>query len=255
MAHIIALANQKGGVGKTTTAVNLGAALARDGLDVLIVDLDPQANATSHLGYDKRAVEPNVYDLLVDERSPEEVRITTSRPGLDLLPATPDLAGAEVELVGMAARERILRRRMEALNAPYDVIFVDPPPSLGLLTINALAAATGVIIPVQAEYFALEGLSQLLSTIERVRAQLNPELEIVGFLLTLVDRRTNLAAEVEADLRGHFPQQVFKMIIPRSIRLGEAPSYGETIYEYDAGSAGAEAYAIVARELRQRLNL
>lgn len=255
MGHTIVLANQKGGVGKTTTAVNLGAALARSGLQTLIVDLDPQANATSHLGYDKRTIDLSVYNLLLGDCSAEDAIITTSRPLLDLLPATPDLAGAEVEMVSMLARESALRRRLESVRSSYEVIFVDPPPSLGLLTINALTAATGAIIPVQAEYLALEGLSQLIGTIERVQEQLNPQLAVIGLLMTLVDRRTNLAAEVEADLREHFPQLVFETVIPRSIRLGEAPSYGETIFEYDPGSTGADAYKLVANELRQRLEV
>lgn len=255
MTHIIALANQKGGVGKTTTAINLGAALSRAGLRVLIVDIDPQANATSHLGFDKHSIDASVYYVLVNQQPASEVIVGTDRPNLALLPSTPDLAGAEVEMVGMLARETVLRRGIEPIQSNYDVIFVDAPPSLGLLTINALTAATDVIIPVQAEYLALEGLSQLMSTIGRVRDQLNQSLDLLGLLLTLVDRRTNLAAEVEADLRSHFPQLVFKMVIPRSIRLSEAPSYGETIFEYDERSTGAEAYELVARELRERIDV
>lgn len=255
MTHVIALANQKGGVGKTTTAINLGAALSRAGLRVLIVDVDPQANATSHLGFDKHSVDASVYSVLLNQQPAREVIIATDRPNLDMLPSTPDLAGAEVELVGMLARETVLRRGLEPIQSDYDIVFVDAPPSLGLLTINALTAATDVIIPVQAEYLALEGLSQLMGTIKRVRDQLNQRLELLGLLLTLVDKRTNLAAEVEADLRNYFPQLVFKMVIPRSIRLSEAPSYGETIFEYDEGSTGAEAYELVARELRARIDV
>lgn len=255
MTHVIALANQKGGVGKTTTAINLGAALSRAGLRVLIVDIDPQANATSHLGFDKHSIETSVYNVLVNQQPASDVITATERSNLELLPSTPDLAGAEVEMVGMLARETVLRRGLEPVQSNYDVVFVDAPPSLGLLTINALTAATDVIIPVQAEYLALEGLSQLMGTIERVRDQLNQRLELLGLLLTLVDRRTNLAAEVEADLRNHFPQLVFKMVIPRSIRLSEAPSYGETIFEYDERSTGAEAYELVARELRNRIDV
>lgn len=253
MAHIVALANQKGGVGKTTTAVNLGAALAQAGRRILVVDVDSQANATSHLGYDKRTVETSIYDVLVRERPVAEVAVTTTRLGLDLVPSSPDLAGAEVEMVRMMRRERMLRRGLEAVRAHYDYVLIDPPPSLGLLTINALTAADSVVIPVQAEYLALEGLSQLVSTIERVRERLNPSLHVLGLLLTMYDRRTNLAAEVEADLRQHFSSLVFQTVVPRSIRLSEAPSFGETIFEYDARSAGAEAYAHFADELQRRM--
>lgn len=252
-ARIIALANQKGGVGKTTTAVNLGAALAAGGARVLLVDLDPQGNATSHLGYDKRTLKRSVYDLLVNQVELDQVTLITRRPRLDLVPAAPALAGAEIEMVGMLAREHLLGRALDGARAQYDYILIDPPPSLGLLTVNALTAADLVLIPVQTEYMALEGLSQLVNTIELVRDRLNPRLRIGGLLLTMYDVRTNLAAEVADEVRRHFPGLVFNTVIPRNIRLSEAPSYGETIYEYDPRSAGAVAYARMAEEFKRRL--
>ncbi|MDQ7029407.1 MAG: AAA family ATPase [Ardenticatenia bacterium] len=252
-AHVIALANQKGGVGKTTTAVNLGAALAMAGHRVLLVDVDPQANATSHVGCDPKAVAASIYDVLIGRRPAVECVVKTTWSGLDLIPSTPDLAGAEVEMVSLLAREHVLRRHLENLRSEYEYVLLDPPPSLGLLTVNALTAADNVLIPVQAEYLALEGLSRLLQTVDLVREHLNPALELLGVLVTMYDVRTRLAAEVAAEVRRHFGALVFETIIPRSVRLGEAPSFGETIFEYDPRSAGAQAYARLAEEVVRRL--
>lgn len=252
MASILALANQKGGVGKTTTAVNLGAALAALNKRVLLVDLDPQANATSHLGYHRGEVERSVYNVLIGRTTVLEATVHTTRLNLDLLPAVPELAGAEVEIVGMMAREQILRKALAKVLDRYDYILLDPPPSLGLLTVNALTAANGVIVPVQAEYLALEGLSQLVNTLTLVQEQLNPTLQIMGLLLTMYDARTNLAADVAAEVRKHFPNQVFNSYIPRNVRLSEAPSHGSTIFELDPRSSGAEAYAALASEVVAR---
>ncbi len=252
-AHVVALANQKGGVGKTTTAVNLGAALALYGHRVLLIDVDPQANATSHLGCDPNAVEVSVYDVLMGQHPVEESVVSTAWPGLDLAPSVPDLAGAEVEMVGLLARESLLRRRVEAIRERYEYILIDPPPSLGLLTVNALTAADSVLIPVQAEYLALEGLSRLMRTIELVRDQLNPTLRLLGVLITMYDARTRLSQEVAEEVRRHFGSLVFETVIPRSVRLSEAPSFGETIFEYDPRSSGAHAYARLASEFGERV--
>jgi chromosome partitioning protein len=253
MAEIIALANQKGGVGKTTTAVNLSAALAAAGQRVLLIDLDPQANATSHLGFNKQETVRSIYHTLVERVPLDQIVISSKRPRLDLAPAAPELAGAEVEMVAMMAREQLLNRAVERVTGRYDFILFDPPPSLGLLTVNALTAATSVIIPVQTEYLALEGLSQLVNTVEMVRDQLNPDLRIFGLLLTMYDSRTKLSGEVAGEVRSHFPEQLFEQVIPRSIRLSEAPSFGETIFEYDGRSPGAVAYTNVAQELLRRM--
>jgi chromosome partitioning protein len=253
MAHIYALANQKGGVGKTTTAVNLGAYLAAAGEQVLLVDVDPQANATSSLGIDRRALSCSIYDVLLNGLAAEQASVVTKQIRLDLLPSTSALAGAEVELVGLMAREYRLRRALEPLAARYDYLLIDCPPSLGLLTVNALTAAEdGVIIPVQCEYLALEGLSHLLKTVNMVRDNLNPRLVIAGVVLTMFDARTNLSRQVVDEVRRHFPGHVFQTIVPRTIRLSEAPSYGETILNYAPDTPGALAYGALAKELLDR---
>jgi len=266
MPIIYALANQKGGVGKTTTVVNVGAYLAGWGQRVLVVDIDPQANATSSLGIDKRAVPLSTYDLLVREVPLARVVQLTGRVRLDLIPASPSLAGATVELISLPQRESRLRRALAGLSLSegegpvlsegegpderYDYVLIDCPPSLGILTVNGLMAATdGVIIPVQCEYLALEGLSQLVRAIELVRRALNPGLRLRGLVMTMYDARTNLSRQVVEEVQRHFPGRVFDTIVPRSVRLSEAPSYGESIISYAPHSAGALAYAALTREL------
>jgi chromosome partitioning protein len=257
MPIIYALANQKGGVGKTTTAVSVGACLAHSGQRVLIVDVDPQANATSSLGVDKHAVPLSTYDLLVHGVPLAQVAQPTDHARLDLVPASPDLSGATVELVGLERREYRLRQALAELHPGqdkepgqrYEYVLIDCPPSLGILTVNGLAATDGVIIPVQCEYLALEGLSQLARAIELVRRALNPGLRLRGLVMTMYDARTTLSRQVVEEVRRHFPGRVFNAIIPRSVRLSEAPSYGEHILSYAPRSAGAVAYAALTQEL------
>lgn len=250
MTKIYTLVNQKGGVGKTTSTINLAAYLAKLGQRVLVVDLDPQANATSCLGVDKLLVEGSTYDALLGEEDIFPFILLNERLQLSLLPSSPSLAGAEVELVDELARESRLRKAILKVASRYDYVLIDCPPSLGLLTVNGLMAAVdGVVVPVQCEYLALEGLGQLTETIERVRAALFPELKVRGVILTMFDNRTNLSTDVVKEVNKHFPNQVFKSIIPRSIRLAEAPSYGLPISEYAPHSPGAEAYEALAKEL------
>ncbi len=244
---VIAIANQKGGVGKTTTAINLGAELAAQGFPCLLVDLDPQANSTAGLGLTGRDG-PTIYDVLINDQSLAGVVIETPQSGLDLAPSGPDLAGAEVELVPAMAREQRLRRAIDSLGDRYVAVIVDCPPSLGLLTLNALTAADEVLVPVQCEYLALEGLGQLTGTLEAVRRNLNPRLHLGGLLLTMFDSRTNLSQQVATEVRTHFPE-TFKTVIPRSVRVSEAPSHGLPISLYDGRSPAAKAYAALAGEV------
>ena len=249
MSRVYAVANQKGGVGKTTTVVNVGAYLAAGERRVLVVDIDPQANATTSLGVDKNSLRRSIYDTIVAGAPLQHMLMLTQRLRLDLIPSTPALAGAEVELVGMMAREHRLRNALDPLRDRYEYILIDCPPSLGLLTINALTAADEVIIPVQCEYLPMEGLAQLLRTVELVRSHLNSTLGIKGLLMTMYDVRTNLAQQVVDEVRGHFPDTSFRTIIPRSVRLSEAPSYGQPIMDYAPKSPGAVAYQALAREI------
>jgi chromosome partitioning protein len=250
MTRIYTLVNQKGGVGKTTTAINLGAYLANAGQRVLVVDLDPQANATSCLGVDKQTVKSGTYEALLDNVPASASVLQNERLKMSILPSSPALAGAEVELVEERSRETRLRKALQPLDGRYDYILIDCPPSLGLLTINGLVAARdGLLIPVQCEYLALEGLGQLTETIQRVRSSLFPDLQVRGVILTMFDPRTNLSTDVVAEVNRHFPKQVFKSVVPRSIRLAEAPSYGLPISSYAPNSLGAQAYEGLAREL------
>ncbi|HEX6290806.1 MAG TPA: ParA family protein [Herpetosiphonaceae bacterium] len=249
---IIAVANQKGGVGKTTTAINVGGYAAKSGRRVLVVDMDPQGNAATCLGVAKHTLDQTVGEVLLGETPAQAAIVPTGRAGLDLLPATPDLAGTAISLTPMLARETRLLRAIEPIAGQYDIILIDCPPSLGLLTINGLTAADRVLIPLQCEFLALEGLAQLKETIELVRAQLNSRLEIGGVVMTMYDGRANLARQVVEEVRRYFPQRIFDTLIPRNIRLSEAPSHGELISEYDPQSRGAKAYAALTEELLRR---
>ena len=252
MSKIIAIANQKGGVGKTTTAVNLAACTAQEGKKVLLVDVDPQGNATSGAGVDKSEGEYSVYDVIINEVEAEKVIRHTAIETLDVLPSRIDLAGAEVELVSMMARERKLRTALKPLAKEYDYIFIDCPPSLGLLTLNALTAAHTLLVPIQCEYYALEGRAQLMNTVKLVRQHLNDDLEVEGVVMTMYDARTNLSPMVVGEVKKFFKNKVYETVIPRSVRLGEAPSFGMPITLYDAKSAGAKAYVNLAKELLER---
>lgn len=249
MAEVIVVTNQKGGVGKTTTTVNLAAYLAKHGQRVLLVDLDPQGNSTSGLGFDKSQMQKSLYDVLVKETPIQEVRVQTNVDKLHLAPASVVLAAAEVELAGQIAREHRLKSAIEKVRHEYDYIIVDSPPSLGILTVNGLVGSDHILIPVQTEFYALEGLSQLLQTVQRVRMSLNPKLSLLGVLLTMYNKNTILSRQVEQEVKKHFPNKVFETIIPRNIRLAEAPSYGKTIMNYDRFGKGASAYKSLAKEV------
>ena len=251
MGKVIALANQKGGVGKTTTAINLAASLAVLEYKVLIIDADPQANATSGVGFDVRNVKTSIYECIVDELDPRKIILNTEIPGLDLIPSHIDLVGAEIEMLNLPNREKVLRHVIEKIKDDYDFIFIDCSPSLGLITVNSLTAADSVIIPVQCEYFALEGLGKLLNTIKIIQTKLHPDLEIEGFLLTMFDSRLNLSNQVMEEVKKHFQEMVFESVIQRNIKLSEAPSYGQPAILYDANSKGAASYMNLARELLQ----
>ncbi len=249
---IIAVVNQKGGVGKTTTSVNVAAQLARPDRPVLIVDLDPQGNATSGLGISKDTVSTSTYEVLCHGAPLHEAVMETSTPGLFVLPANANLAGAEIDLVSVTKREYQLKQALAT--ASYAYIIIDCPPSLGLLTINGLTSADAVLIPVQAEYYALEGLGQLLKTFQRVRAVLNPQLDLLGVVITMYDKRTSLSEQVQGEIKKYFSEKLFKTVIPRNVRLAEAPSYGQTIFEHDRWSKGARAYKALAKEVAKRSN-
>ena len=253
-ARIIALSNQKGGVGKTTTAMNLATALAACGNRVLVVDFDPQGNSTTGLGIDKTSLESNTYTLLMGESDTPSSIAETSVPNLDVVPSTIHLSGAEVELVSVMARESRLQEALEQVSDKYDYIFIDCPPSLGLLTINAFVAAQHVLVPLQCEFFAMEGLSQLFKTIELVRKNLNPSLEFMGVLLTMYDSRNKLASQVEANVREHLPGKVLETVIPRNVRLSEAPSHGTPGLIYDVKCAGSQAYIRLAAEVMRKFS-
>jgi chromosome partitioning protein len=251
MTKIVSLANQKGGVGKTTTAINLGASLAACERRVLLVDLDPQGNATSGVGLPKNE-DNSMYEVLVDGLPLKDIIVPTELPTLFVAPSSVDLVGAEVELRDAIGREYYLRRALEQVNGDYDYVLIDSPPSLGLLTVNGLTAAQSVLVPMQCEYFALEGISQLLTTVERVRDAVNPGLDIEGIVLTMYDERMNLSRQVAEEVRNHFGEKVYSTIIPRNVRLGEAPSFGKPIILYDIRSRGSEAYVNLAKEFIRR---
>ena len=251
MSKVIALANQKGGVGKTTTAINLAASLAILEKKVFLVDADPQANSTSGIGFDLRKIENSIYECLIDGIHPQEVVLNSETKGMDLIPSHIDLVGAEIELLNLPEREKVLKGVINKIRDDYDYVLIDCSPSLGLLTLNALTAADSVMIPVQCEYFALEGLGKLLNTIKMIQNRLNPELEIEGFLLTMYDARLRLSNQVVEEVRTHFEEMVFETIIQRNVKLSEAPSYGKPVVLYDANSKGALSYLNLAREMLQ----
>ena len=254
MSRIFCVANQKGGVGKTTTTVNLAAGLAQIGRRVLVVDLDPQGNATMGSGVDKRSLDPSVYDVLLESASIAEARRPSPKSGYDIVGANRELAGAEVELVGVDRRDKRLRLALASVASEYDVVLIDCPPSLSLLTLNGLASAHGVVVPMQCEYFALEGLSDLVNTIKQVHANINPELEVIGILRVMFDPRITLQTQVSEQLKAHFGERVFDTVIPRNVRLAEAPSYGMPGLVFDPASKGALAFLDFAREMAARID-
>ena len=255
MGKVIAIANQKGGVGKTTTAINLAASFAVLEHRTLLIDADPQANATSGVGFDPKNVKTSVYECIIDGKDPRDIILQTSTPNLDILPAHIDLVGAEIEMINLPNRERMMKGALEKIKKDYDFIIIDCSPSLGLVTVNALTAADSVLVPVQCEYFALEGLGKLLNTIKIVQSRLNPELAIEGILLTMYDIRLRLSNQVVEEVKTHFQSMVFDTIIQRNTKLGEAPSFGETIIMHDATSKGAINYLNLAREILQKNNM
>ncbi|HEY4788680.1 MAG TPA: AAA family ATPase [Bacteroidales bacterium] len=252
MSKVIALANQKGGVGKTTTAINLAASLAVLEKKVLLIDADPQANATSGLGFDIRAIKSSIYECLIDDLDPKDVVLKAEVPGLEIIPSHIDLVGAEIEMVNLPNREKVMKRVIDKIRDSYDYVLIDCSPSLGLITVNALSAADSVIIPVQCEYFALEGLGKLLNTIKFIQTRLNTALEIEGFLLTMYDARLRLSNQVVDEVTKHFQQMVFKTLIQRNIKLSESPSFGKPVILYDASSTGSINYLNMAKELLQK---